>query len=732
MFSRRICLANCPHQKHASFPRAVLLLAIAALASSIAWALPGEVLTEQKISSVSGNFTGMLESDDQFGYSVACLGDLNGDGTADLAAGALNDDDGGLNRGAVWVMLMNSDGTVAVSQKISALAGGFSGVLDDSDVFGVSLAPLGDLDGDGVPDLAVGACNDDDGGLNRGAVWLLFLNADGTVKAHQKISSTEGAFAGILDNGDAFGSALCSLGDLDSDGIADLAAGASADDDGGADRGAVWLLFLNPDGTVKAHQKISASTTSLLSLVNSDAFGSSLAAFDDLDGDAVADLAVGAIGDDNGGALRGAVWILNLNADGTVRASQKLSDTQGGFEGLLENTDQFGSSVAPVGDLDGDGVTDLAVGAHGDDDGGSARGALYVLFMNADGTAHGFQKISSLEGAFVGPLRAGDRFGVSLAALGDWNADGLAELAAGANQDDDGGSGLGAVWILGLEGAILDSDGDGLTDADETSLYGTDPANPDTDGDGLKDGDEVLVDGTDPLSLDTDGGGIGDGLEVLIDATNPLDPADDIIDTDGDGLLDGQELALAQGGGCPDPLNLDSDGDGLLDGDEVLNLGTSPCDPDSDGDGIEDGSDPTPLEYGVPASYVAALLGSLAETMAAMPIDLIEASNAKCARARLCTMTSKVRAIQRQISSGSYTSALRELQCLLLKVDGQGECPDWIKDSMEKQFIAAQLQSAIDMTELLIEAQQPRPHHGHHDHHRNPHDGNRHKGHGNH
>ena len=108
------------------------------------------------------------------------------------------------------------------------------------------MASLGDLDGDGIGDLAVGAIADDDGGFNRGAVWILFLNTDGTVTTHQKISDTEGGFTGTLDNGDQFGM-VAWLGDLDGDGVDDLTVGAFQDDDGGFNRGAVWVLFL--DGT---------------------------------------------------------------------------------------------------------------------------------------------------------------------------------------------------------------------------------------------------------------------------------------------------------------------------------------------------------------------------------------------------------------------------------------------------------------------------------------------------
>ena len=75
---------------------------------------------------------------------------------------------------------------------------------------------------------------------------------------------------------------------------------------------------------------------------------------------------------------------------------QKISDTQGGFAGSLDDGDYFGSSMASIGDLNGDSVADLAVGAYADDDGGSDRGAVYVLFMNTDGTVmSSCQKASS-------------------------------------------------------------------------------------------------------------------------------------------------------------------------------------------------------------------------------------------------------------------------------------------------------------------------------------------------
>ncbi|NIO28948.1 MAG: hypothetical protein GTO29_10415, partial [Candidatus Latescibacteria bacterium] len=434
-----------------------LCCALTMSTASMALAQGGSVLSHQKISDTEGNFTGVLDNDDTFGHSITSLGDLDGDGVTDVAVGAIYDDDGGMygiyNLGAIWVLFLNSDGTVKGHQKISDTEGNFTGILDGNDNFGSSVASLGDLDGDGIVDLAVGAINDDDGGDGHGAVWVLFLNSNGTVKGHQKISDTEGNFTGVLDTNDNFGRSITSLGDLDGDSVTDVAVGAPGDDDGGAGRGAVWVLFLNSNGTVKGHQKISdteGNFTGVLS--NGDVFGFSVASLPDIDGDNIIDLSVGAIYDDDGGDARGAVWVLFLNTNGTVKGHQKISDTEGNFTGWMSNADYFGVSVASLGDLDDDSVTDVVVGAPGDDDGGAGRGAVWVLFLNSNGTVKGHQKISDTEGNFTGTLDDSDSFGQSVSSIGDLDGDGVVDLTVGAVYDDDGGDNRGAVWVLFLNG----------------------------------------------------------------------------------------------------------------------------------------------------------------------------------------------------------------------------------------------------------------------------------------
>lgn len=411
-----------------------------------------EVSSAQEISGSSGGFGDDLNRGDAFGSSVTEVGDLEGDGATDLAVGAPFVNDGGPGRGALWILFMDSDGRVDVETRISDTEGDFSGGLNDGDAFGGAVAGIGDLDGDGFRDLAVGAPLDDDGGTDKGAVWILFLKDDGTVRLQQKISNKAGDFVGNLDAGDRFGTSIANIGDLDGDGITDLAVGADGDDEGRNDAGAVWILFMNSDGTVDTSKKIARSVGGFEGDLNQgDRFGSAVAGIDDLNGGGVKELAVGADHSDDGGPNQGAVWILFLNADGTVETEQKISPEAGRFNGDLGADDHFGKALAALDDLDGDGVADLAVGADQADDGGSKRGAVWILSLRSDGRVAREVKISDTEGRFRGGLGNDDRFGSAVSGIGDLDGDGVLDLAVGAPGGDDGIVDTGALWILFLE-----------------------------------------------------------------------------------------------------------------------------------------------------------------------------------------------------------------------------------------------------------------------------------------
>ena len=352
----------------------------------------GSIKDAQKLSMLYGNLNMFytLEIGDWLGWSVAALGDLDGDNVVDLAVGAFKDDDGGTDAGAAYIIFLQTDGKTKDCQKISTLYGGLSSfyTLDAYDRFAISLSGFRDADGDGVVDLAVGADFDDDGGVNAGAAYIIYLQTDGSVKDAQKLSMQYGGLSIFytLIASDSFGFDITAPGDIDGDGIEDLAVGTYGDGDGGSGTGAVYLLFLETNANVNSAQKLSAlygDISIFYTLTAGGQFGTSITALGDADGDGVKDLGVGARTDADGGADVGAVYITFLKTDGHAKNVQKLSALYGGLDTFytLDVGVKFGISVAALGDVDGDGVGDLAVGAYLDNDGGTSTGALYVISL---------------------------------------------------------------------------------------------------------------------------------------------------------------------------------------------------------------------------------------------------------------------------------------------------------------------------------------------------------------
>src|ERR1044071_961357 len=174
----------------------------------------------------------------------------------------------------------------------------------------------------------------------------------------QKISKLSGGLVASIDAGAVFGIESSAIGDLDDDGVVDLAVGAT--NQGGFAVGAVYILFMKSDGTVKSTKMILNSEPAS----DGDSFGSSISGLGDIDGDGVEDIGVGAGYDSDGaGYEAGALWVLFMKKDGTVKGRQKISDLEGNFTEPLQSGWEFGSGSASIGDLDGDGNNEVAVGA---------------------------------------------------------------------------------------------------------------------------------------------------------------------------------------------------------------------------------------------------------------------------------------------------------------------------------------------------------------------------------
>lgn len=443
-------ISHIPNRFTPSHINLILITVVSlVLVSGCTRTFSSSVDSEQKVNQLEGSFNGLLQDEDRFGSAITNIGDLEGDGVINLAIGTPGDDDGGMDRGAIWILLMNDNGQVDLERKISSSEGGFSGTLVNDDRFGSSIETLGDLNNDGVTDIAVGAPGDDEGGTDRGALWILFMNSDGSVQSERKIANNLSGFGDVLNNNDQFGSALANIGDLNNDGVTDLAVGTPLNDDGGVDFGALWILFMNTDGTVAGSQKISFTVGGFAgSLFANDHFGSSVVAIGDFDVDGVTDLVVGSPGDDDGGTNRGAVWLLFMNRNGTVKNELKISQTQGKFDGSIGDGAEFGGAVSNLGDYNNDGINELGVGAKFSDDGGIERGAFWVIFLETNGEVRSSSKISDLHGNFNGTLADGDQFATDLVSIGDLDSDGIDDIAVTASGDNGNGTHRGAVWIL--------------------------------------------------------------------------------------------------------------------------------------------------------------------------------------------------------------------------------------------------------------------------------------------
>ena len=408
---------------------------------------PGAALERPRppyVVEVAERFAGG-ETDGQYGYATAIM-DLFGDGNRELLVGAPGESLGG---GRVHVLRRGADGAWAEDRVIGPFAAG--------DAFGFSIANVGDVNGDGWPDLAVGALHHSaQGRASVGSVSVFF----GGPRFHGVPDLVlEGPRAG-----DGFGYSIAGLGDVNGDGIADFAVGAPGDDRAGANAGLVYVYHGGRPPSGRAAMELEPPAPG-------GQFGISVASAGDFNGDGVPDLAVGANWHLDRGEPRGRVMVYfggramharpDWSADGPDPA---------GWFGI----------VAGAGDLNGDGYDDLVVGAGRARGSTRASGAAYVYF----GGAH-----AKTDPALVLPgNQTGDGFGYAVAAPGDLDGDGWPDLVVSASGSDASAPGAGAVKVY-RGGPGMDAKPDVVITGDAAGdAFGTTVAAAgDLDGDGLAD-----------------------------------------------------------------------------------------------------------------------------------------------------------------------------------------------------------------------------------------------------
>lgn len=284
------------------------------------------------------------------------------------------------------------------------------------DWFGVSVAGPGDVDADGVPDILAGAPFADPGQRDAAGSAYLFSGRDGSL-----LFQFDGAAPG-----DELGSAVAGAGDVNGDGFPDLLVGSPGAEPNGKWNAGSAFVFSGRDGALLWRFDGGLD----------DSLGHSVAGAGDVDGDGFDDVLIGAPeADPIGFAFAGAVY-LHSGATGALLRR---------FDGQ-NHDDDFGWSLAAGRDFDGDGTPDVVIGAPSADPGGRNRAGIVYAFSGASGQLLWYA---------VGSL-PGDHLGVSVAIAGDTDGDGVIEVLAGAPGDDENNrKASGTIFLFaGPSGAL--------------------------------------------------------------------------------------------------------------------------------------------------------------------------------------------------------------------------------------------------------------------------------------
>jgi hypothetical protein len=303
------------------------------------------------------------------------------------------------------------------------------------------VSSAGDVDGDGLDDVLVGAYGNDDGGSYAGAVYVVLGSSLGTSST---IDLSTADYKLVGENAsDYAGRSVSSAGDVDDDGLDDLLIGAPYNDDGGSNTGAAYIILGSSLGTITTID-LSTADYKLIGEYASDYAGQSVSSAGDVDGDGLDDVLVGANGDDDGGSYAGAVYIVLGSSLGT---SSTIDLSTADYKLVGENAyDYAGNSVSSAGDIDGDGLDDVLVGAFGYYNGEGDEGAAYLVLGSSLGTSATID-LSSADYNLVGE-DVEDLAGYSVSSAGDVDGDGLDDVLVSAFGDSDGGSYAGAAHLI--------------------------------------------------------------------------------------------------------------------------------------------------------------------------------------------------------------------------------------------------------------------------------------------
>jgi len=391
-------------------------------------------------SGLSASFNWTAESDQEnalFGISVSLAGDVNGDGYSDVIVGAYAYDNGQTDEGMAFVYHGSSSG-------LSASFNWTTESNQENAYFGYSVSRAGDVNGDGYSDVIVGAYSYDNVETNEGMTFVYHGSSSGLSASFNwsAESNQENAY---------FGSSISSAGDVNGDGYSDVIVGAYEYDNGETDEGMAFVYHGSSEG-LSAYPDWSAESNQ-----ENAYFGCSVSSAGDVNGDGYSDVIVGAYGYDNGQTDEGMAFVYHGSSSGLSTSFNWSAESN------QENA-HFGGSVSQAGDVNGDGYSDVIVGAHLYDNGETNEGMTFVYHGSSSGLSASFNWTaqSNQENAY---------FGISVSSAGDVNGDGYSDVIVGANRYDNGETDEGMAFVYHGSSSGLSASANWTAESDQENAH---------------------------------------------------------------------------------------------------------------------------------------------------------------------------------------------------------------------------------------------------------------------
>ena len=387
--------------------------------------------------STTANWT--VEGDQaeaRFGSSVSTAGDVNGDGYADVIVGAFGYDNGQSNEGAAFVYHGSPTGLSA--------GPAWTAESDQADVyFGYSVSTAGDVNGDGCADVVVGAPFYDNGQADEGRAYVYHGSATGL--------GADPVWTAESDQIDAwFGISVGTAGDVNGDGYGDVIVGAWRYSNGQEEEGRAYVYYGSATG-LSAGPAWTAEGDQALAY-----FGASGTA-GDVNGDGYGDVIVGAHGYHNGQSWEGRAYVYHGSAAGLAADPAWTAESD-------HYQASFGYLVGTAGDVNGDGYSDVIVGAYAYDSGQMMEGRAFVYHGSAAGV--GADPAWTAEGD-----QESAEFGWSVGTAGDVNGDGYADVIVGAWSYDNGQMNEGRAYVYHGSATGLSAGPAWTAESDQAEAY---------------------------------------------------------------------------------------------------------------------------------------------------------------------------------------------------------------------------------------------------------------------